>query len=306
MKIAAGKHIPKSSALLACSICEGSSIVISHGMLRNMGKRAEKLQELEGLSAGVKEKSPTITDENGDDIPLSRRDGKWGYFDQDVGWVNVNAEMVGKYRLNLDWLPYVIRRDLEMSQVHPPQELVSECFWRLGEATLSNKMKAEIFFARRMNHSKTFEQVYQSLSNIKGIKKGIILTTSNNLPLGCSFPGHHQVIQLEDCLEHANNNFHIDRNILKEAMGGTVTQEGFSEDFRKASFNGVEYSFSKKQAAIVEHLHNEGKTHKHSLMPAANSSQDDPKGVFRKSGKYHPAWGTLIQYDNSGYYWLDC
>lgn len=305
MKIATGKHIPKSSALLACSICEGASTVISQDMLRNMGKRAEKLQELEGFSAGVKEKNPTITDENGDDIPLSFRGGKWGYLDQDVGWVNVNAEMVGKYRLNLDWLPYVIRRDLEMSQVHPPQELVSECFWRLGEATLSTKMKAEIFFARRLNHSKTFEQVYQALNNIKGIKKAIILTTSNNFPLGCSLPGHHQVIQLEDCLEHTNNNFRIDRNILKEAMGGAVTQDGFSEDFRKASFNNIEYNFSTLQSSIVQFLHENGKTHKHSLMASVNSAQDDPKGVFRKSGEYHPAWGNLIKNDTKGYYWLE-
>ena len=88
-------------------------------------------------------------------------------------------------------------------------------------------------------------------------------------------------------------------------MGGAVAQDGFSEDFRKASFNGIEYSFSKMQGAIVEYLYKEGKTHKHSLMPAANSEQDDPKGVFRKSGKYHPAWGILIKNDGKGYYWLD-
>ena len=69
---------------------------------------------------------------------------------------------------------------------------------------------------------------------------------------------------------------------------------------------GISYTFSKKQSAIIEILDKEKRPiHKHELMVAAESEQDDPKYIFRLKGKYHPAWNKIIKFDNQGYYWLE-
>ena len=171
---------------------------------------------------------------------------------------------------------------------------------------LFRSQEVPIFFARRMHHSGIFRKIDDSLSKRKGINKGIIFTTSKSIADGFSFSEAHKIISLYDCLEFDSKNFHIDPNILKSAIGVDNSKIGFSEGYRSAIIDNIEYAFSKKQAAIIEVLDKEQKpVHKHELMIAAGSEQDNPKYIFRLKGKYHDAWNKIIKFNNQGYYWLN-
>ena len=87
-----------------------------------------------------------------------------------------------------------------------------------------------------------------------------------------------------------------------------MRQEGFSTGYRAAYFKGVNYNFSKKQAAIIEALDKHGgKINKYELLAEANSEQYDVYRVFRDNrGKLHPAWNVIVKNDGKGNYWLEC
>jgi hypothetical protein len=90
-------------------------------------------------------------------------------------------------------------------------------------------------------------------------------------------------------------------------------EEGFSEGFRTAVFKGICYTFSKKQAFVMEELYKaRGRPlHKHELL-SKYSSQNNliqlfvTKNATTQKKHPHPAWGSLIQHDAKGYYWLTC
>jgi hypothetical protein len=121
-----------------------------------------------------------------------------------------------------------------------------------------------------------------------------------------NYAGNHQIVPLRECLAHDNNNFDIDKNIIKAAIGikteSVRQKEGFSIGYRSAYFKNIQYNFSKKQAAIIEALDKHGsKINKYELLAEADSKQYDVYRVFRDSkGKYHPAWQVIIKNDGKG------
>jgi hypothetical protein len=79
----------------------------------------------------------------------------------------------------------------------------------------------------------------------------------------------------------------------------------FAPGFRSAVVGDREYSFSNKQALVIEALEEarrggNSRLHQTEIQAAADTSQ--------KVGQLfpnHPAYGALIRYDGTGYYWLD-
>jgi hypothetical protein len=171
----------------------------------------------------------------------------------------------------------------------------------LGDATFG-KSAVPVFFARHLRTDEAVNAVIQEIKSAHKGKKIIVLTPAAN---DCArVMEHATLISLPDIVEQAEY-LKIDMARTQSLLGGTATTDGFSNGYRTARFNGVEYKFTKTQAAIIEALHGAGKPlHKTEFM-SEHSKQDDPKNVFRKNGKYHPAWNVLIKFDNKGNYWLD-
>jgi hypothetical protein len=297
-----GRHIPKDAMLLACRICEGNNPVVNYQARLHFGDKFDKLIDLKAV---VPEKDPcaSVSDEY---MEIVKHEGRWQYFDKHIGWVEVSADKIIRHRFKLSWLMEIIGRDLDICTLHPREEIIEDHLWRLGRSILNTKLKAEIFFARMIRKREIMVKINQAMEKRSGVKNVIILTTSKLLPIGIETLKGYKVMMIHDIMVHDNKNFHIDRDIITAQIDTSITnEEGFRDDYRYASINGIKYFFSKTQAAVVELLHKQGKSHKHVLMSAANSSQDEPKGLFRKRGEYHPAWGVIIKYDGNGYYYLD-
>ena len=296
-----GKHLPKYTINLLSRICEQSEPILSHSLINYFSKHGcNKLLEL-GFFAQIAN-STTYSNQNGDDISINYNDNQPGYYHNNI-WHKIDYNELKQYRLNIELLISSIARDLNIFS--NPEEIVSDYFWRIG--TLRTNQEVPIFFARRIHHSSVFRQIDNCLSKRIGINQGIIFTTSIFYQDGFSFSQRHKIISLHDCLEFDSKNFHLDHNIINSAIGvNNDCQEGFSAGYRSAVIDNIEYVFSKKQAAIIEVLDKEQKpVHKHELMIAAGSEQDNPKYIFRIRGKYHAAWNKIIKFNNQGYYWLD-
>jgi hypothetical protein len=298
-------HISKESFLLACKICEQGNPAITYDSVGSSNKQIKNLIKLKAFTIGEKY---WLEDEDGEYVDIVRSNNQAGYFDKNNQFVAISYDALCSYKLDFEWMIKAISNNLEITKLYPVETIIDNIFWRIGTIRLGTA--TPVFFARTISHKNNFENIYKALLNRNGISKGVILTTSVPPPLGYNLPGNHKIISLRDCLVHDSNNFHIDQNIIKAAIEikteSLTRQEGFSNGYRSGYFNGVEYTFSKKQAAIIEALHKHGgKINKYELLAEANSDQYDLYRMFRDSkGNYHPAWDVLIKNDGKGNYWL--
>jgi hypothetical protein len=98
---------------------------------------------------------------------------------------------------------------------------------------------------------------------------------------------------------------------LTEKAEAPLSSARHSADFQSVSWFGQNYSFSKTQAACVEVLWNAWRNGtpevaNYTLLQTAKTDQDRVQDVFKRNGKMHPAWGSMIVSctDNKGTYRL--
>ncbi len=290
--------------LAACDICRQPRPLVSHRLLADrFGKTGMALLKKNGLCAAENLKYLSVP--HGDDEVEAeivflgdKKSGYWG----DNGWVAVDPDDLRQYALDIPWLLRWIAGGFGISKRVTPRELLSGHVWGLGDATFG-KSTVPIFFARHLRTDEAVNALLQEIKSAHRGKKIVVLTPAAN---DCTHVAEHAtIIPLPDVVEQAEY-FKIDLARAQALLGGgAAAANGFSNGYRTAHFNGVEYDFTKTQAAIIEALHGAGKPlHKTEFM-SEHSKQDDPKNVFRKNGKYHPAWNVLIKFDNKGNYWLD-
>ena len=293
-------HIPRETFLFACQLCEQSDLSIRYNILRSFGKSATKLIELNAFNTSA---CSFVEDINDNIVDVIYKNDKPVYFDEsNQKFIELSFEEISRYSLKFDWILNLISRDLNIkSKAH---EIIKNSLWRIGELD----QETPIFFSRRINHKSIFNKILEALERRKGSTKGIILTTSPFLPLGCRHIAGHKILSLQDCIKYSNN-FHLDIDIIRAATKADLIssrKEGFSSGYRNAYFDGIEYKFTKKQAAIMEALDkNKGVMNKDELLAEADSDQYDLIGLFRNRKEKHPAWNVLIKNDGKGNYWLN-
>lgn len=307
MSIITSHHLSKDSFLIACKICEQGNPSITHKRVDHGGHSTQNLLKLNAFIAGRKDWTECKDSKYRE---IVYRNEQAGYLNDDGEFIEIPQSEVYTYKLDLNWMIKVVAKNLELPALYPSEVILEEIFWRIG--TLKLKPEVPIFFARKTELKSNFEKIREALQDRIGINKGIILTTSPySLPSVYQLPGDHKLISLHNCLVHDNTNFHIDRNILKAAIGVDEKEEikksGFSSGYRAAYFNNIHYTFTRKQAEVIEVLYSrKTRIHKHELLAEVDSSEDDVYRIFRNRKKeYHPAWNVLIKNDGKGYYWLE-
>ena len=299
MPIKVTKHIPKDSFNLICNICELETMIFpNYQFIYYHHKGGNKL-----LESNLFEDGPAVIampDKNGKEIFIEYQDNEPGYFEDKV-FYKVDINSIRQYKLNIRSLIKLICKDLEIES--NITEIIKDNFYRIGTYN-----KIPLFFARRIEFSEVQSNIANSLKNLNLINKSLILTTANNLRYGTKEIFKNRLISIRDCLLYDNKNFHVDQDIIKSVIGINKKKNGFSNGYRTAFFDDIEYKFTKKQAAIIKTLDKHGgKLNKYELLAEADSEQYDLFRIFRDNkGNYHPAWNVLIKNDAKGNYWLDC
>jgi hypothetical protein len=236
--------------------------------------------------------------------------GNYNGYCQEVGYVDVPKETLSCYELSFDWLLQQINMaiGLSLAELPEPIECIEQNLWFLGKQRIGQR-PFNVYFTRRLRDSSVIKPVQDYLFRNQSDLPTFVITTSSVDSVIAALPKRVVLLNLFEVMTFRNGRFTLDESIftlkLKGEPSNAITDgigQYFSSDFRSAMVDGVRYTFSKNQAAIMEKLIElDGSAHKDVLSAAADSSQS-PSGIFRSRGKFHPAWKVLIIPEGDGYY----
>jgi hypothetical protein len=302
MPIVTKSRIQQSTFQIACRICEHPEAKVVHNILtKHFGRQGTDLLNKQGLKPIENLKSVSVP--RGDDEIeaeiINKGDGNFCYWDN--GWVDIASNDVRQYQLDLNWMLRWIKSSLHLPANNIAKPLAEERIWSLGDIRLRDK-KAHVIFVRRPRSKEVMKSLNDNLKEKYRSKPILIVTTARHIE-SFALPGNSYIAYIGDLI--TNDKFlKFDLDEIHAKMFGQAANGTFSTGFRTAFLDGMQFSFTKLQAAIIETLHEHGRPmHKTEFMHL-HSRQDDPKHIFRSNGKYHPAWGTLINFDKQGNYWL--
>jgi len=304
MSIVTKSRIQQSTFQIACKVCEHPDAKIVHSLLyRHFGKHGIDLLNKNALRpiANLKSISVPRGDDEIEAEIINIGDGKFAYW-SDGGWEAVGYNDIKQYQLDFEWMLHWLKSMLQMPAGNISKSLAEERVWSLGDIKLKNK-KAHVIFVRRPRSKNVMRSLNDNLREKYRNKPILIITTSQHIE-SFSLPGNSYIAYVGDLI--TNDKFlKFDMDMIHSKLFGQIANNGFGSGFRTAFLDNQDFIFTKAQAAIIETLYDYKKPmHKTEFMHL-HSKQDDPKHIFRSKGKYHPAWGKIIKFDNQGNYWLD-
>jgi hypothetical protein len=238
-------------------------------------------------------------------------DGQYRAYCPDSGYQPIRPEELRRMTVAEDWIMRAVRSSLSLNTGSQSVPAMPSTVVRIGRARFGPYV-CELFFGRRLFERSRFEEAKQTISCFIGKAPGIILTTTAADLIPGKAPPRCAIIALEDVLRVSVTEISIDEGPFYAALRGTDQRfrgDGigfvFSLGFRSAVVGDQEYSFSDKQAQVIEALYDAWRSgvrrlHQTEIQGAAETSQRVGQ-LFAEN----PAYGVLIKYDGQGYYWLD-
>jgi hypothetical protein len=226
------------------------------------------------------------------------------YLDRSGRWRLIPDHELRQYRFCSEWLLPFISFQFGIPTAIKPRMLLEGVAWELGQTTLG-KQRISLLFARRLDQEDHQQTLYALLKSQRR-REDVVVLSSAPITSGRGQQGdRHAFVALEDCRDINSEFFRINKGVIASLLDIPIAAEGFTPGFRSGCFNGVEYTFTKTQAAVLECLFSAGKpVHKSELLPQAGSEQEQVIGVFRDRKGVHPAYDVLIQGDTEGFYLL--
>ncbi|OED43322.1 hypothetical protein AB833_04050 [Chromatiales bacterium (ex Bugula neritina AB1)] len=255
-------------------------------------------------------------DEHFHEIEWCAASGSYRYFCSAVGWVTVPTAQVRRYRLVMDRLLLWLGDFFELGTLYRPTSLCESLLWHLGVARFGS-YKVHLYFVRRLEVEGNLPAFINTMRREGGRTPAIIVSSSHTTPACLEMPWDKALVPLEHLLERRDDQCVLDHTAVYAALSGhppnALPSGGiglrFSTDYRQVHWNGICYSLTKKQAAVVEALDREGgRAHKDLLQAEANTNEALHRIMRnRVQGKSvaHPLWNTLIKPAGNGYYCLE-
>ena len=236
------------------------------------------------------------------------REDKYRYYCPDAGFQAVSGDWLRRFAVRDEWIASTVCVGLSGS--------ASGRYDRIGPALRIGQHKLardrfELFFAWRIGEASRFRNTTSAIASVLGHVPGVLLTTTPVDLCAGTMPARCALVSLQSVLRDRDRHIVVDPEPLIAALSGSrgthsgALTHSFSPGFRSGTVRGVPYTFSDKQALVIEALHEAWESglprlHQDEIRGKADTSQRVGQ-LFRK----HPAYGTLIKYDGEGFYWLD-
>lgn len=227
-----------------------------------------------------------------------------------TGYHHLSPEALRCFAVDDSWIVSCIAAALGIrsakSQVDRPQSLLC-----LGRARVG-PYPCELFFGRRLHDRSRLESALALVAAKAGSGPTILLTSTKPQFLSGPVPERCAVIGIENVLTIARGKVSFDEAPILAALRGPARSPpeggiGFchSFGFGICLYGSETFRFSKKQAFAVEVLYDAWKkgfpgVEQHELLGQIETNQRIVQLFHR-----HPAYGTLIQNDGKGLYWLN-
>lgn len=238
-------------------------------------------------------------------------DGRYRAYCPDSGYQQVRPEALRRLAVAEDWITRTVGSSLGLNASSGSAAPTPSMVTRVGRARFG-PYACELFFGRRLFESSRFNEGKRTILGLIGKAPAILLTTTPADLIPGEPPARCAIVALEDVLQVTVTKISVDDGPFYAALRGgdhRFRAEGigfvFSPGFRSAVVGDQEYTFTDKQAQVIEALYE--------ALRSGNSRlhQTEIQGVVDTSQRVgqlfgdNPAYGVLIKYDGSGYYWLD-
>lgn len=223
---------------------------------------------------------------------------------RETGWQGIEPAATFLHRVDEVAIANHFRRCIGLREVRA--EDVEASASHIGLAKFP-PFRVHLFFARRLGDPHRRSLAWSEVERLKGKDAAVVISCADlvdlpGLPRRTGAVALHEVLLIEG--ETARVNDGPIYSVLREpkAWPGKIGWCA-SPGFRSVDWNDRQFSFSRKQAEVVELLHSAwfegtGRVHQQEIGGITTQRMTE---LFGK----HPAYGTLIQNDNGGYYWLD-
>ncbi|WP_114966494.1 hypothetical protein [Alkalilacustris brevis] len=186
----------------------------------------------------------------------------YGYFSPAAGWVIVDEKHLRVYRVDdLAFLQRLTSR-LDLPTKARPAERISGVLWELGDARLPGRSgRVPVWFARRLADRDTWRQVVNYLGGRPPADFRVVVTTSATHGLTEAELSRHQIIDLDDLVDHGARLIieptYLAAQLKASAVSGAVDPVRHAAGFRHFRVGDREFRFGgDKQRQIVEYLFN--------------------------------------------------
>jgi hypothetical protein len=238
-------------------------------------------------------------------------DGSYRAYCPDAGYQRVEPETLRRFSIDVNWIANAVASSLGFSCKADPLRDLGAPVIRIGKVRFG-KYPCELFVACRLADRDRFEETRTTVAALSGNAPAVILTTTPLHLIPGKAPPRCANVLLEHVLKLGASGPSFNEGPIYAALRGhdaSFPSSGigyvFSSGFRSGVVGDQEYTFTRKQAQVIELLFSARergirKLHKTEIQGPLETSQQIGQ-LFQGN----PAYGELIKFDGTGYYWLD-
>jgi hypothetical protein len=281
---------------LLLSILESSAGTISAQALRLADPDAAAAL-LESGALVPEGYEPTVSSIDGhDDYPVSlegaERGGGYRYFSATSGWIDVPANELRRYRLDVRTaMAAIMPSSLKLAPTRQ-MELIEKTLWSIG-AIGNKRLGLEILLARRLTDPKIRERVKVHLANHPTSRRRLLLTSTSSGRIASSDLLQIAVVSLPDLFPIGSGRIKTDTLLRMAASAGRATgQLWLSADggeLRISAFAPIVFRgpVQRKLIRLLVDSHRNGErlTTNYLLNMAGSESHSLPKAFGTKKWK---------------------
>lgn len=225
------------------------------------------------------------------------------------GFLPIDAADLAVLEVDIRWMIDALREGINVLSRPAAEEVVPDHLWFLGEQRIK-AYRTRFYFGRRLTDLESIERAGAALATKPATVPALLLTSSPASALTDRLPKRHAPVFLADACRMTNAGLAVEEAALLAALRAddrVVIGVGyvFSEGFRSATVGDKSYTFSKKQAAVIEALYDGyhsglERIHQDEAVAAAGSNQR----IIQIFDTNKEAYEHLMGSDGQGYYWL--
>jgi hypothetical protein len=268
-----------------CDLAEASEPVFRKDAVEEDNRDAlELLCSLGAIEAGPRPETATCSACDADHPATLEYDPEracYVHFCPEAGYVSLKDTDLATYRFRPEWLPEWLTEALQATAPARHTPLVFGHVWHLGDA-LCGSTQVTVVFARRIASQANLDRLASELRTIHPAAKGLVITTSPQVPRHVQLPGGYEVVQLPVVVRENEGGLILDHQRLGSwikgmkptTLKGGMTRTGrplgpfeiVAQIYKRRRARGVPVGSGRAEAAAIlgewqEHASDQGTPH---------------------------------------------
>lgn len=254
-----------------------------------------------------------LTDHDDEPVSVIWSDNGHGYFCPDTGWVEVGADRLGMFGVNMTTLIAKTLSRMEILSGAAPVELIVGHVWEVGNARIPGRTKpVSIWLARRIHHPVVWQQFVELAKKRPTSTLRLVLSVTQTELVPQATYGNHEIIFVRDVIDH-DDGVAIDPELLaarlSSGQSSPLKPVSLSADGRCLTVRGKIYTFTGvKQRSVVRDLLAAWEAGTPERLTAAVLEQAEcgrSVNTLAKLFKGNKDWRDIIR-EQGGMCWLAC